>query len=109
MKAWKNTLAGWLIFVLGHATLVGTRARILVTTLDSGCPSPISETTFRIIDGVILVAAFFLVAMGTFTLLSKLKWKLAITLLVLAAQVGIAYIVYIIVSLTIHTGCGGPL
>jgi hypothetical protein len=81
---------------------------MLATTFNSGHPTPISETTFRTIDGVILAAAFLLIAMGTFTILSKPKWKLAIALLVLAAQVGIAYIVYMIVTFTVHMGFGGP-
>ena len=87
---------------------VATRARMLVA-LDADRPWPISETTFRAIDGVILAIAFFLIAMGTFTMLSKPKWKLAIALFVLAAQVGIAYIFYIILSFTVHMGFGGPL
>ena len=50
---------------------------MLATTFNSGHPTPISETTFRTIDGVVLAVAFLLIAMGTFTILSKPKWKLA--------------------------------
>ncbi|NLB56140.1 MAG: hypothetical protein GX811_10325 [Lentisphaerae bacterium] len=109
MKAWKTILAGWLTFVLGHAMVVAVRARMLTATFDSGHPAPISETTFRIIDGIILCTAFLLIAMGTFTMLNKANWKLAIALLVLTVQIGIAFIVYLIVTFAVHMGVGGAL
>lgn len=109
MKPWKTILAGWLTFVIGHAIIVAIRARMLASTLNSGTPRPISEAAFRTVDGTILAAAFLMIVAGTFVILHKPKWKLALALLVLAAQVGIAYIVYLIVTFSVHMGVGGPL
>lgn len=109
MKPWKTILAGWLAFVIGHAVVVAVRARTLASTLNSGNPRPISETTFRAVDGVILAAALLMIAAGTFVMLHKPKWKLALALLALAVQIGVGYLVYMIVTFTVHMGVGGPL
>ena len=109
MRSWKIILAGWLTFVLGHAGIVAVRARVLAAALDSGTPRPISETTFRAVDGVILSAALLMLAAGTFSMLHTPRWQLALASLALVVQVGLAYLVYMIVTFTVHMGVGGPL
>ena len=109
MKLWRTILAGWITFVVGHAILVAIRARLLVAYFGSGLPRPISDTTFRAIDGVILFTALALIVAGTFVLLNKPRWKLFLALIAIAIQLCIAYLVYMFVTFTVHMGVGGPL
>ena len=109
MKSRKIILAGWLTFVFGHAAIVAVRARMLATVLNSGTSRSISETTFRTADGVVLAAAILMIAAGTFSMLHKPRWKLALALLALVVQIAAAYLVYMILTFTVHVGVGGPL
>ena len=97
---------------MGHLGVVAVRARVLAAYMVDFHPAKtatISECTFRIVDGVVLVAALILVSVGTVRCLSVPRWRLLLVLPVLAVQFFAAFLLYVFLGMTVHLAFGGPL